>query len=75
MPMILRPGAVTKEQIEAVIESPVAIDQHLVKKMKHQSPWDEIQTLLTRYTCSDGQRWRLVNCSSMGKIRRSVQVS
>ncbi|MFV5772362.1 L-threonylcarbamoyladenylate synthase, partial [Pediococcus acidilactici] len=32
MPMILRPGAVTKEQIEAVIESPVAIDQHLVKE-------------------------------------------
>ena len=48
MPMILRPGAVTKEQIEAVIESPVAIDQHLVKenetpkapgmKYKHYSP-------------------------------------
>ncbi len=32
MPMILRPGAVTKEQIEAVIGSPVAVDQHLVKE-------------------------------------------
>ena len=48
MPMILRPGAVTKEQIEAVIGSPVAVDQHLVKenetpkapgmKYKHYSP-------------------------------------
>ncbi|QIS84837.1 hypothetical protein F6447_13080 (plasmid) [Enterococcus faecium] len=40
MPMILRPGAVTKEQIEAVIESPVAIDQHLVKEIETQkAPW------------------------------------
>lgn len=47
-PMILRPGAITKEQLEAVIESPVATDRHLVKesetpkspgmKYKHYSP-------------------------------------
>lgn len=76
MPMILRPGAVTKEQIEAVIESPVAIDQHLVKenetpkapgmKYKHYSP--DTRVLMVR----DGD-WS--TAVQWAKIRRSVQVS
>lgn len=47
-PMILRPGAVTKEQLEAVIDGKVAIDQHLIQstetpkspgmKYQHYSP-------------------------------------
>ncbi|MGM9903292.1 Sua5/YciO/YrdC/YwlC family tRNA threonylcarbamoyl adenosine modification protein [Enterococcus sp. 10A9_DIV0425] len=47
-PMILRPGAVTKEALEAVIKKPVTIDRHLVQadetpkapgmKYKHYSP-------------------------------------
>ncbi len=47
-PMILRPGAVTKEQLEAVIDGNVSIDRHLVKnsetpkspgmKYKHYAP-------------------------------------
>ncbi|MFV0560616.1 MAG: L-threonylcarbamoyladenylate synthase [Enterococcus sp.] len=47
-PTILRPGAITKEQLEAVIHSEVQIDAHLVKesetpkapgmKYKHYSP-------------------------------------
>ncbi|WP_165005281.1 MULTISPECIES: L-threonylcarbamoyladenylate synthase [unclassified Enterococcus] len=52
-PMILRPGAVTSEQLEAVIDSPVVMDQHLVKenetpkapgmKYKHYSPDTRVQ--------------------------------
>lgn len=47
-PLILRPGAVTKEQLEEVIKSPVRIDQHFIQeseapkspgmKYKHYSP-------------------------------------
>lgn len=47
-PVILRPGAVTKDQLEAVLESPVLLDRHLIAeheiprspgmKYKHYSP-------------------------------------
>lgn len=79
MPMILRPGAVTKEQIEAVIESPVAIDQHLVKenetpkapgmKYKHYSP--DTRVLMVR----DGDWSTAVQWAKNKKIRAGVIAS
>ncbi len=55
-PMILRPGAVTKEQLEAVIGSNVTIDRHLVQssetpkspgmKYKHYAP--DTQVMMVR---------------------------
>ena len=77
MPMILRPGAVTKEQIEAVIESPVAIDQHLVKEnetpkapgMKHYSP--DTRVLMVR----DGDWSTAVQWAKNKKIRAGVIAS
>ncbi|MBO1304925.1 threonylcarbamoyl-AMP synthase [Enterococcus sp. 669A] len=48
VPVILRPGAITKEQLEAVLQTEVLLDKHLVKesetpkapgmKYKHYSP-------------------------------------
>ncbi|MCC9085027.1 hypothetical protein LOS25_06715 [Enterococcus faecium] len=77
--MILRPGAVTKEQIEAVIESPVAIDQHLVKenetpkapgmKYKHYSP--DTRVLMVR----DGDWSTAVQWAKNKKIRAGVIAS
>lgn len=48
VPMILRPGAITKEDLEKVLQTPVAVDKHLITesetpkspgmKYKHYSP-------------------------------------
>ncbi|MBF8807506.1 MAG: threonylcarbamoyl-AMP synthase [Enterococcus lacertideformus] len=57
-PMILRPGAVTKEQLEAVIKENVAMDQHIVRssetpkspgmKYKHYSPDTKVMMVHTQ---------------------------
>ena len=47
VPVILRPGAITKEQLESIIPQ-VKIDTHLISETaKTQSARDEIQTLFS----------------------------
>ncbi|MGX7420558.1 L-threonylcarbamoyladenylate synthase [Carnobacterium gallinarum] len=63
-PVILRPGAVTKQELEAIIGKPVAYDQHLVTdkeapkapgmKYKHYAPAEPV--ILVKGT--DISKWR-----------------
>ena len=46
VPVILRPGAITKEQLESIIPQ-VKIDTHLISETADPKRQDEIQTLFS----------------------------